>query len=457
MNLVKIIVVFYTILILFIVKQGTWSLVDEPQFLLEDNYWAGIQLIKCGRASLLHGLFPKIICMITKNNTRIVYFYVSIIFLMTTYIVYNEFKEKQKINLLLFVFLILFLLSPGIVTIFSSVLFEEKLLIIYFLLLGIFIHRYYNVETNTMKTKIILVLLAFLINFSKEGGILSLFIIGILMVVKNTIEKRSGNYFIEKLFIIVPILTILFWRIVILDHTTMVYSNPNMSIAGYYEYSLTAIKFIVSDPVIFLLLIPMLGIRLKKILQTKSITVADIMAYGGLGTLGVILITQTHHASYYLVPLYGMMLWFFYQEKQFFKKPIMKVLVGITVVCMIKNIPDGINHFLSSRYERIIHTEIKKLVEYEQVFCEGLLSMTVLNNRYEKPHVFPKGSLLVQSPSLNAHKLVRSKTEIITAAQPSVVLYEQEVPQIKQFLEFKTLFGFQPAERKLIYRVVRFI
>jgi hypothetical protein len=91
-------------------------------------------------------------------------------------------------------------------------MFEEKLLVLYFLLLGIFIHRYYNVETNTMKTKIILVLLAFLINFSKEGGILSLFIIGILMVVKNTIEKRSGNYFIEKLFIIVPIITDFFWR-----------------------------------------------------------------------------------------------------------------------------------------------------------------------------------------------------------------------------------------------------
>lgn len=449
----------YTLTILFIIKQGTWSQVDEPGFLLEPGYWAGIQLLDMGRACLLHGLVPKIICIISDNNTRILYLYSSIIFVCIVYLVYKEFlKQKQTVSVIMVIFLILFLLSPGIVTIFSSALFEEKLLILYFLLFGIFLHQYYDDEKNDTKTQTILIILGLLINFSKEGGILSLFIIGIVMMLKNKIEKRDDkDNFIEKLFVSIPIITVLFWKLVILDYTTRVYGNPDITIVGYSKYVINATKYIVSDPIIFFICIPILLIRLFTIVKSKTLTVADIMAYGGLGTLGVIIITQTNHAGYYLTPIYATMIWFLFQEKQFFQKKFMRIVMGVTIVFMIKNIPDGINHFLSSRYERIIHTEIKKLVEYEQVFCEGLLSLTVLNNRYENPHVFSKGSFLVQSPSLDAHKLVRSKTDIISAVQPRVVLYEQEVPQIQQLVEFKTLFGFQPAERKLIYRVIQFI
>jgi hypothetical protein len=221
-------------------------------------------------------------------------------------------------NPLLFVFLVLFLASPGMASIFFNAIHEEKLLILYNILLGIFIHRYYNDETNTLKTKIILILLAFLINFSKEGGILSLCIMGILMTVKNIIEKRKDN-FVGILFIALPVMTVLIWKLVIVKYSYSIYGNPHMSIAGYREYSLIATKFIVSDPIIFFLLIPMLVFRLRKLFQTKGITAADIMAYGGLGTLGVILMTQTQHASYYLMPIYGTIVWFFYQESKFLK------------------------------------------------------------------------------------------------------------------------------------------
>jgi hypothetical protein len=324
-----------------------------------------------GRFLFTQGFDVAILQLINpwKNNSTIFYIWFAIIFLINSFLTLNIIKTSQiserNKNIILVGMMVLFF-TPAWVSLYFRLLMQEKYIITQFLLLFITLKK---VENNK-KWYIPVFLLCLLLAFTKEAGILASVGIGIGLLLWS-LKNNDNSTKITGVMVVFSMITMLvayyFTRYI---YTEKVYGTS--SIGEITTRVKALVEWIIADPIIFLLLIPLIGVRIFQLVKnwkTESFSISDIFLFGGSAYIGTFFLTGMHYGEHYLSPLYIILLILFLEKSEifeknlkfFYKKRIGKLTGSVLVIFTISNVIVGINTIL---FEKQNNKNYKNIIEY---------------------------------------------------------------------------------------------
>lgn len=229
----------------------------------------------------------------------------------------------------------------------------------------------------------LLVVIGNLIIYSKEPGIAFVLIIGFGLIYFQPISKNKNKFyfFTGGLLVISSLISIAIYLVIVYPRIIpeFIYGKNTDKYFIYFVVNLS--KFVINEPVIFIIFFPYLTIKLFKIFITKSqkLSVHEIMCIGATGYMATFFITKITHSDYYLSPIYGVVIPYLAQlfkneeDHTCLRK---EKLITVMITFQILNIELGLSLIPFIRYNnKNLHSVIKYISLEEKAHQLGFYSV----------------------------------------------------------------------------------
>lgn len=355
--------ILYAILIVFNTKY--YSPHDDFLFLsaFEDGNWRGIQLTEflSGRFNLLHGIDLYLLNKINiSNNIPLFYFFISLIFLISIFILHKIIKVDNNILIL---FSICLLLSVSTTSIYFRLLYQERYVILLFLLIEYILIK--QQTTNKKHYIVLIVIFSLLVVLYKEPSILSVFILGLSILIKENVNKENNknNVYLGFILINISFFIIFIYLLFIYPHITNRYGKNGISF--FVNFIKSIIEWSIGDPVLYIIFIPLCLYRIHKIIYKDKITIYDCIAMAGIGYIFTFFILGMAYSQHYLTPVYAFAIPFIvFNKKTIIQHKLFKIFIALTIILQVGNISLGINDIIFQKYNNKNFSSVIQELDY---------------------------------------------------------------------------------------------
>lgn len=282
-----------------------------------------------------------------KGSSTIDYIWFAFIFILTATFFYKTIKSYDLNIVIWLSILILIMFSPAFTSIYFRLLYQEKYSLLWFVLLS---YQFINLDYKNNILKLVsIIILAFLLIFTKEPGIVAMLFLSIGLFLKYVKDKIYKDFLLGFVLFLISCFVIIsyFLYTKTIKHR---YGDTEMS------FMLNLVKSIgewtIADPVLFLVFLPLFGHRIYLVARKReSIDYADILAFSGIGYMFSFLISGMYYGEHYMTPVYGVALIFIgirLRDFEFSKK--LKLVVVLIILLQVSNSIIGINDIIFQKY-----------------------------------------------------------------------------------------------------------
>ncbi len=358
------------------------------------NRWYGIEpwQFKNGRFHILNGLDVFILKKYFSLN-EISYYYLisSLEFIFTAFVVYKLLKLLKKDQLETFTYVFILLLCPGFTSIYFRLLYPERYVLLISFLIVYWLIQIFYFNKQKIKYFIFIAILTNICMYFKESAFCLFFSLGIGLLIINFKNKIKSKYiFFLGIVMIVSVLIylILYYYFIIPEINTR-YGYNTMSFSK--NLVLTSIAWIINDPIIMLLFIPVEMCNLHSLIKNKFNDFSIIHVFGFAGLLYVLSFFILKLYSYhYFIPVYAFalpVLIYSFNKYRFTQK-----MFIICFIIQLGNITVGVNDILFQKYEHknfnIIVNELDDICKINFKVNHTKTNIYVLGGQYFNNNMF---------------------------------------------------------------------
>lgn len=349
-------IILYTILIASNSKYNSPH--DDFIFLnaFDKGIWTGIQKSEflSGRFDVIHGLDLFLLNQInTTGTTTLFYVFSSIIFLLSFLILFKLIQEFSPSPIIIF----LLYFSTAFTSIYFRLLYQERYVYLLFLLVQFILLK--EKEVYQLKSIVIILLLSIIVIFYKEPAILSVFFLGLGITTNYYVSKQSSksNKYLGFTLMIIPVITIGIYLAFFYPYVDNRYGSNGIPFFLNFIKSLS--EWILGDPSLFLIFIPLIIIRIIYIYRIREMDIYDSFAMAGLGYMLTFFLIGMAYSSHYMTPVYAFALPFVLYNQRYLKQyRFLKNLIIISILFQTGNITLGINDIVFQKFNNKNFTNV---------------------------------------------------------------------------------------------------